>query len=100
MKRVSKVARGRGAKSRVWSGSKVRTVGGLTKSALGKNKQGKIVSKKLSAHGKKQYKNISKFAAATKAARKALGIKGFVPVGGKTTKGQALLRKIRSIYKK
>lgn len=99
-KRVSKVAKGRGAKARVWQGSKEKTVGGLKKSALAKNKDGKVVSKKLSAHGKRQYKNISKFAQATKAARKALGIKGFVPVGGKTAKGQALLKKIRSIYKK
>merc|ERR1711973_315251 len=99
-KRVSKVAKGRGAKARVFKGSKVRTSGGLRKSSLIKNKHGKVVSKKLSAHGKKQYKNISKFAQASKAARKALGIRGFVPVGGKTSKGQALLRKIRSIYKK
>merc|ERR1711862_443892 len=99
-KRVSIIAKGRGAKARVWSGAKVKTGGGLKKSSLCKNKHGKIVSKKLSAQGKKAYKNISKFAQATKAARKALGIKGFVPVGGKTAKGQALLKKVRSLYRK
>merc|ERR1711951_58685 len=91
-KRVSKVAKGRGAKA--------RTSGGLRKSSLIKNKHGKVVSKKAHAHGKKAYRNVAKFANAVKAARKALGIKGFVPIGGKTSKGQALLKKARSLYKK
>merc|ERR1719361_416666 len=99
-KRVSKVARGRGAKARVFRGAKVRTSGGLRKSSLIKNKHGKVVSKKAHAHGKKAYKNVAKFANAVKAARKALGIKGFVPIGGKTSKGQALLKKARSLYKR
>merc|ERR1711946_15994 len=99
-KRVSKVAKGRGAKARVFRGSKARTSGGLRKSSLIKNKHGKVVSKKAHAHGKKAYKNVAKFANAVKAARKALGIKGFVPIGGKTSKGQALLKKARSLYKK
>merc|ERR1712126_6060 len=99
-KRVSKIARGRGAKARVFRGTKEKTGGGLKKSALIKNKHGKVVSKKSSAHGKKQYKHVQKFAAAVKQARKALGIKGFVPIGGKTSKGQALLKKARSLYKK
>merc|ERR1712029_282339 len=99
-KRVSKIAKGRGAKARVFSGSKERTSGGLKKSSLVKNKHGKVVSKKAHAHGKKAYKNVAKFANAVKAARKALGIKGFVPIGGKTSKGQALLKKARSLYKK
>merc|ERR1711962_1556608 len=98
-KRVSKVARGRGAKARVFTGKKVRTSGGLKKSSLMKNKHGRVVSKKRHAHGKKVYKNVQKFANAVKAARKALGIKGFVPIGGKTAKGQALLKKARSLYR-
>merc|ERR1712121_208121 len=98
--RVSKIAKGRGAKARVFSGSKEKTTGGLKKSSLVKNKHGKVVSKKAHAHGKKAYKNVQKFANAVKAARKALGIKGFVPIGGKTSKGQALLKKARSLYKK
>merc|ERR1712098_440288 len=51
-KRVSKVARGRGAKARVFRGSKARTSGGLRKSSLIKNKHGRVVSKKAHAHGK------------------------------------------------
>merc|ERR1711962_1393599 len=99
-KRVSIVARGRGAKGRVFSGKKVRTSGGLKKSSLMRNKHGRVVSKKLHAQGKKAYKNVQKFANAVKAARKALGVRGFVPIGGKTAKGQALLKKARSLYKK
>merc|ERR1711862_626533 len=99
-KRVSKVAKGRGAKARVFAGKKVRTVGGLKKSGLMKNKHGRVVSKKMHAAGKRRYKNVAKFANAVKAARKALGCKGFVPIGGKTAKGQALLKKARSLYKK
>merc|ERR1739848_789415 len=77
-KRVSKIAKGRGAKARVFRGSKAKTSGRLRKSSLIKNKHGKVVSKKAHAHGKKAYKNVAKFANAVKAARKALGIKGFV----------------------
>merc|ERR1711962_536786 len=99
-KRVSIVARGRGAKGRVFSGKKVKTSGGLKKSSLMRNKHGRVVSKKAHAQGKKNYKNVQKFANAVKAARKALGVKGFVPIGGKTAKGQALLKKARSLYKK
>merc|ERR1712212_1185749 len=88
--KVSIIARGKQRKSQVWKGRKVKTVGGLTK-----NKNGKIVSKKMSARAQKQ-----KFPKAVVAARKALGIKGFCPIGGKTAKGQALLKKARSLYKK
>jgi hypothetical protein len=47
-------------------------IGGLKKDALIKNKNGRIVSKKMSARGK-----ASKWIKAVTAARKALGIKGF-----------------------
>ena len=43
---------------------------------------------------------IRKWGAATRVARKNLGIKGFCPVGGKTAKGQQLLKAVRSILKK
>ena len=49
---------------------------------------GKIVSKKAQANGKKAYKRISKWTAAVQKARKALNIKGFQAVGGKSAKGQ------------
>merc|ERR1712212_765832 len=79
----------------VYFGKKVKTVGGLTKSDLTKNKHGRIVSKRLSAKSQR-----SKFPKVMIAARKALNIKGFCPIGGKTAKGQALLKKARSLYKK
>ena len=89
-----------GKKASVFNGKKTKTRGGLKKSDLMKNKQGKIVSKKSSQNGKKAFKRVAKWAAAFKAARKALGVKGFCPCGGKTSKGQALLKKTRSFYKK
>merc|ERR1719412_1909726 len=100
--KVSKIARGKRAKSSVFRGSKVKTSGGLQKKDLKKNKAGKIVSAKASARAKnsKSGKKIAAWGLATKAARKALGIKGFCPVGGKSSQGRALLAKVRSIYKK
>merc|ERR1719500_2362292 len=96
--KVSKVARGRGAKSRVFNGTKEKTSSGLKKSDLTRNKQGKVVSKKASAAGKKLYQKngLAKWTKACTQARKALGIKGFQVIGGKTSKGQALLKKARS----
>merc|ERR1712112_384300 len=94
-KRKSKVAKGRGAKARVFRGAKERTSGGLKKSDLTRNKDGKVVSKKASDRAKKSKngKKIVAFGKAVAQARRALGIKGFVPVGGKTSRGQALLKK-------
>merc|ERR1740129_2629136 len=51
----SVVARGRGAKARVFSGKKLKTGGGLTKSDLTRNKRGKVVSKKASERSKSAY---------------------------------------------
>merc|ERR1712137_167798 len=98
----SVVAKGKRGKASVFRGTKVKTVGGLKKSDLKKNKAGKIVSKKKSDAAKKSkgFKKISAWSSATKAARKALGIKGFCPVGGKSSQGKALLAKVRSLYKK
>merc|ERR1712127_562575 len=99
VKKASKVANGRGAMARVFSGSKERTSGGLTKDKLVKNKQGKVVSKARSASSKKHFGRsaLKKWADATKAARKALGVTGFVPVGGKTAAGKALYAKAKSL---
>merc|ERR1712105_111809 len=94
-KRVSKIAKGKRARAAVFNGRKEKTASGLKKSDLIKNKSGKIVTRKSSARGKK-----NKFMLAVIAARKALGIKGFQPCGGKTAKGQAFLKKVRSLYKK
>jgi len=94
-KSVSKIGKGKLAKVSVFKGRKEKTVGGLKKSDLTKNKNGKIVSKKKNARGKN-----NKWANAFRKARAALKIKGFCPCGGKTAQGKALLAKTRSFYKK
>merc|ERR1719436_1218606 len=98
-KRVSIIATGTFARSVVFSGRKEKTASGLKKSDLMKNKAGKLVTKKTSAHGKKQYaKNgLKKWADACKKARKELGLKGFVPVGGKSAKGKTLHAKVKAL---
>merc|ERR1719164_398621 len=88
-KSVSKIAKGRFAKVMVFRGSKAKTVGGLTASALTKNKHGRVVSKKRSAQSKK-----SLWIAAVQKARKALGLKGFVAI----KKGSALYKKAKELY--
>merc|ERR1712083_349959 len=95
--KVSKIARGRYARVQVFRGSKVKTVGGLTKDKLTKNKNGRVVSKKRSANAKSGKQ--AKWTRAVVAARKALGIRGFRAIGGKSKEGQALLKKVRSLYK-
>merc|ERR1740129_281736 len=90
--KVSVIARNKFAKSTVFRGNKEKTVGGLTKSDLRKNKQGKVVSIKASNAAKKRNgKFMQKWGDSVKKARKDLGIKGFLPVGGKSKQGQALL---------
>merc|ERR1711872_673407 len=74
--KVSTIAKGKFRRSQVYFGKKVKTVGGLTKSDLTKNKHGRIVSKRLSAKSQR-----SKFPKVMIAARKALNIKGFCPMG-------------------
>merc|ERR1719370_1408303 len=98
-KRTSIVAKGRGAKTRVFKGKKAKTSGGLKKADLTRNKKGKVVSRKSSEASKKKFRKngLSKYAQALKSARKSIGIRGFVPIGGKTAKGQALLKKFRSL---
>merc|ERR1712215_218793 len=93
--KISTIAKGKFRRSQVYFGRKVKTVGGLSKSDLTLNKHGRIVSKRLSAKSKN-----SKFPKVMIAARKELNIKGFCPMGGKTARGQALLKKARSLYKK
>merc|ERR1712151_1135226 len=97
-KRVSIVAKGARAKASVFSGRKEKTSGGVTKAGLVRSKSGKVVSKKMSAQGKKVYgRTIKAWADACKAARKALGVKGFVPMGGKSAAGRALYAKAKAI---
>merc|ERR1712215_100292 len=97
----SVIAKGKRAKSSVFRGTKAKTSGGLKKSDLVRNKAGRIVSRKASENAKKNFKKrgLDKWFNAVKAARKSLGITGFCPVGGKSAKGQALLKKVRSLAK-
>merc|ERR1712146_705917 len=76
----STIAKGPRAKVSVFKGTKAKTVGGLNKSALKKNKRGKIVSAAQSNNAKKRFVNspLAKWAAALKKVHKAMGLKGFV----------------------
>merc|ERR1719374_350027 len=92
MKKVSKIARGRGAKAKVFMGKKEKTTGGLVASDLMRNKWGRVVSKKASALGKNKswFKSLA-------AARKALGLTGFILVR-QGQEGQALYAKAKAIH--
>merc|ERR550537_861146 len=93
-KTVSKIAKGRFAKAIVFRGTKPKTLSGLTKSDLVKNKRGKIVTKKQVANGKRAYANIKSWTVAVQKARKALGVKGFVAV----KKGTPLYTKAKELF--
>merc|ERR1712085_217946 len=97
----SVIAKGKRAKAMVLRGSKEKTSGGLKKDNLRKNKGGKTVSKKASDRAKKAYAGsaLQKWAKACQAARKELGLKGMVPMGGKTAQGRALYAKTKALYK-
>merc|ERR1712014_416733 len=100
-RRVSIIAKGKMARAVVFRGSKVKTQSGMTKDSLTKNKNGKIVSKKASARAKKNWGNsaLKAWCDAVKSARKALNLKGFVAIGGKTAQGKALYAKAKSLLK-
>merc|ERR1712136_133165 len=85
-----------GTKGQVFRGTKLKTKGGLVKKDLMKNKQGKVISKKRYATGRKNFKNggIAKWSKAVTEARKNLGITGFYAV----KKGTALYKEARKIY--
>merc|ERR1719464_994388 len=87
--KVSNVARGKRMKAVVFRGGKEKTSGGLTKSQLMKNRRGKVVSKAASVARKEAYLG-SKFEAwhkALAAAKKELGVTGFVKINGPTAQG-------------
>merc|ERR1711935_804140 len=69
---------------------KEKTSGGLKKDSLRKNSLGKIVSKKASDCAKKRFAGsaFQKWIKACQAARKELGLKGMVIMGGKTAQGR------------
>merc|ERR1712066_1019810 len=98
-KAKSVIAKGKRGKASVFSGRKQKTVSGLTKDKLMKNKAGKVVSKKASAAAKARYvKNgLKAWADAVKKARKELNLTGFVAIGGKSAAGKALYAKAKSL---
>eukprot|EP00392_Amoebophrya_sp_AT5.2_P014108 g14246.t1 len=105
MKKVSPsiIARGKRARLAVWRGKAQKTGGGLTKADLKKNKKGKIVALKHSVGTKKkaQWKGCANpWSQAVGKARKAMGVDGFLAVGGKSAAGKQLLAKVRALYKK
>merc|ERR1711862_742384 len=95
MKKVMKAKR----VSVVFKGSKEKTQSGMTKEKLMRNKNGRVVSKALSAVAKKRYQSskVKVWAGAVKQARKALGVTGFVAIGGKSAAGKALYAKAKSL---
>merc|ERR1711997_325030 len=101
-KRVSVIAKGKMARAAVFRGTKQKTQSGMTKANLIKNKSGKIVSKAASVRAKKAYagSGIKAWADACKAARKALNLTGFVPMGGKSATGKALYAKAKALMSK
>merc|ERR1719402_1886376 len=95
----SQIAKGKRAKSSVFRGTKAKTSGGLTKDKLMKNKRGKVVSKAASAAAKKRSSHLQAWGKAVATARKQLGLKGFIAVGGKSPEGKALHAKAKAHYK-
>merc|ERR1719414_1298877 len=90
----SKIARGKMSKAMVFKGSREKTVGGLTASDIIKNRCGKLVSKKRSAKSKN-----NTWIKAIAAARKALGLVGFVAIN-KCPEGKALYAKAKTLHEK
>ena len=95
-----------GSKAEVFHGTAKYTKGGLTKKDIKLVKDGygneRYKSKKQQAAGHKKGTFREKWAKAMKAARKELvkegtidADSGFVPVGGKTKEGKALLKRTR-----
>ena len=96
-----------GSKAQVYHGSARYTKGGLTKKDIKRVKDGesyRYKSKKQQSQGKKKNSFIKKWAKAVKKAKvelkkEGLDLSGFVPVGGKSKEGKALLKKTRQIMK-
>jgi len=62
-----------------------------------KNRRGKVVSKRASAHGKRMYRNVEDWTEAFMEARKTLPTSGFVAINGKSVFGKALYIKTKAI---
>merc|ERR550537_329281 len=98
-KKVSVIAKGKRARSAVFGGRKEKTISGMTKSMLTKNKAGKIVSKTRSALAKRSYAStIGAWNKALVKARTELGIQGFVAINS-GAQGKALYSKAQAFYR-
>merc|ERR1719229_637580 len=97
MKKASVIARGRLAKALVFRGSREKTVGGLRRDMLMRNKRGKIVSKRAAAAGRRRYVQIQDWVESCVEARAALRLSGFVAVNAKSIQGKALYVKTKAI---
>ena len=90
-----------GSKAEVFHGTARYTKGGLVKKDIKLIDDGygnyRYKSKRQQAAGKKKNSFRAKWAKAMKKARKELDMECFVPVGGKTREGKALLKRIRQI---
>merc|ERR1711972_260952 len=87
-----------GSYRKVWNGSAKFTKGGLMKKDLMLNPKGKVVSKKMFAHGQKLQKNNGGWMAAVMQARKELGITGFCTIN-RGTQGIALYKRAKELQK-
>jgi hypothetical protein len=99
-----------GSKAQVYHGTAKMTKGGLTKKDIVRIDDGygnfRYKSKKQLKSGKSKNSYRAKWAKAMKKARtqlikeKIIKKDEFVPVGGKTKEGKALLKRIRSLVEK
>jgi hypothetical protein len=98
-----------GSKTEVYNGTAKYTKGGLEKRDIIRINDGygnyRYKSRKQQKKGRRKNSFIRKWARAVKLARKELeregvSLDGFIPVGGKTRKGKALLKKTREIMKR
>merc|ERR1719313_442873 len=64
-----------------------------------RNKRGKVVSKRRSAHGKRAYARLEDWTESFMAARRALDVTGFVAINGRTLQGKALYIKTKALRK-
>merc|ERR1711918_311143 len=86
-----------GSKRQVFRDARAKTVGGLKKENLVKNKRGRVVSKKAHERGLELYKNNLKgWHQAFMQARKNLKVEGFKPC----KKGTPLYEEAMRLYKK
>merc|ERR1719401_272753 len=62
-----------------------------------RNKRGKIVSKRASAHGRRRYRQIEAWTEAVMEARDLLHVRGFLAINGRSLQGKALYVKAKLI---